>query len=244
MKALTALPIALALMGSAAFGAEPAHNWSGPYIGASAGYAWGNVSATDDLNDWCTAGDTACIAKYVGPFDFDASGVSGALRGGYLMQFQGLVLGPEIEAGYLDLTGDKVISSSVGSPKYQTLNVDGGWYAMLGGRAGIAFGRTFVYGRGGWIYWDTDLTQTTTNPGYKTNGTGAVNGWAYGGGLEHYLGNGWSLRADYVHMDFGANSGDQTSVSDAPIGHVYENHFDLDADAVSVGATYSFGGSE
>ena len=42
--------------------------WSGFYIGAHAGYAWGEASTSDDIKDWCSPGDTACINKYVGPF--------------------------------------------------------------------------------------------------------------------------------------------------------------------------------
>ena len=213
--------------------------WAGPYIGLHAGYGWGRASTHDDMNDWCSPADVACIKKYVGPFDFDVKGAFGGITAGYNFQYGMLVFGPEVEAGYMNVVGNRKTDSS-NPAKYQTLEVDGGWYALLGGRIGLGFDHTLIYGKGGWVYWDTDITQTTTNPGYKTNGTGAIDGWAYGGGIEHMLGEGWSLKVEYLHMDFGGNSGDQTSVSDPPIGHVYENHTDLTVDTVKVGINRRF----
>jgi outer membrane immunogenic protein len=217
------------------------YNWSGIYLGAHGGYAWGDASTTDDIKDWCTPGDTACIAKFVGPFAFDLEGGFGGGTIGLNWQYQALVFGLEADLGYLDLTGSRKTDSS-NPTKFQTLNVDGGLYAILGGRVGFTFGRTLLYGKGGWLYYDTDVTQTTTNPGYKTNGSGALDGVAYGGGIEHALGGGWSLKAEYLHFDFNTADGDQTSVSDPPIGHVYENSTDLDADSVKIGINYMFGG--
>lgn len=208
--------------------------WSGLYVGAHGGYAWGDATTRDDPADWGTD------PKFIGPFPFDLEGgfVGGTI--GYNFQAAHLVFGPEIDLGYMDLTGSRRTDSS-NPAAFQTLNVDGGFYALLGGRAGLVFGQTLIYGKGGWLYYDTDVTQTTTNPGYVTNGSGSLNGRAYGGGIEHALGGGWSLKAEYLHLDFDTANGDQTSVSDPPIGHVYENTTDLDGDTVKVGFNYKFG---
>jgi outer membrane immunogenic protein len=241
MRVLTALSLLLLLSG------VPAHaqgyNWSGLYTGVHGGYAWGDASTTDDITDWCTPGDTACIAKFVGPFDFDLEGGFGGGTIGYNIQSGAFVFGPEIDLGYLDLSGSRKTDSS-NPTKFQTLDVDGGFYALLGGRAGLAWGGTYLYGKGGWLYWDADVTQTTTNPGYQTNGSGSLNGWAYGGGVEHAIGQGWSLKAEYLHMQFDDADGDQTSISDAPIGHVYENSTELDGDSVKFGLNYKWGRDE
>jgi hypothetical protein len=55
---------------------------------------------------------------------------------------------------------------------------------------------------------------------------------------------GWSLKAEYLHFDFGSEQGDQTSISDPPIGHVYENWTVLDADTFKVGINYHFSSPE
>lgn len=230
----------LALCGTAQAQVRNPYTWTGFYLGADAGYAWGNASTHDDIKDWCSPGDTACIAKFVGPFNFNPQGAFGGGLAGYLFQYQNFVVGPEAEFGYLNLQGNRRTDSS-NPTKFQELNVDGGMYAVLGGRIGYAFGRTLVYGKAGWAWYDTDATQTTTNPGYVTHGTGAFDGWAYGGGLEQAIGNGWSIRAEYLHFDLGTKMGDQTSVSDPPIGHVYANWTSINADSVKLGITYRFG---
>lgn len=141
---------------------------------------------------------------------------------GYNHQIGVLVIGLEADFGYMGTTGSRKTDSS-NPTKYQTLELDGGFYALLGGRVGISAGRTLFYGKGGWAYWDTDMTQTTTNPGYQTNGSGSLTGYAFGGGIEHAFADGWSVKAEYLRFQFNDAKGDQTSVSDDPIGHVYEN---------------------
>lgn len=39
--------------------------------------------------------------------------------------------------------------------------------------AAFACERTLVYGKVGWLWYDSDATQTTTNPGSVTRGTGS-----------------------------------------------------------------------
>lgn len=210
------------------------YNWTGLYAGAHAGYGNGNATTRDDPADWGTD------PKYIGPFKFGVDGVFGGGTLGYNHQFGSLVLGLEADLGYLNVGGDRKTDSS-NPTKYQTLELDGGLYALLAGRVGFTFGNTLVYGKGGWIYWDADMTQTTTNPGYKTNGSGALDGYAFGGGVEHALSGGWSVKAEYLRLQFEDAKGDQTSVSDAPIGHVYENTTKIDPiDTFKVGINRRF----
>jgi outer membrane immunogenic protein len=49
-----------------------------------------------------------------------------------------------------------------------------------------------------------------------------------------------SLKLEYLHFDFGRQGGDQTSVSDPPIGFVYKNTADLTADSVKPGVNFKF----
>ena len=236
MKAVLSTLAALAFMAVPAL-ADPTYNWSGFYLGAQAGYAWGNATSHDDPKDWGTD------PKFIGPFDFNLSGAVGGAHAGYNFVVGPLIIGPEVDFGYMDLAGSRKTDSS-NPTKYQTLNVDGGMYALAGGRVGFAWDRTLFYGKGGWVWYDTDVTQTTTNPGYKTNGSGALNGWAYGGGIEQALGHGWSVKTEWLHFNFDTANGDQTSVSDPPIGYVYKNWTESGADTVQVGFSYKLGGDD
>jgi outer membrane immunogenic protein len=214
------------------------HNWSGLYLGAHGGYARGGATTTDDPADWGND------PKYIGPFDFDLEGGFGGGTIGANWQRGRLVLGVEADLGHMDLSGATTSESS--NPLYhQDHTVDGGFYAVLAGRLGLAFGHTLLYGKAGWAYYDGDAAQTTTKPGFVTNSTGAFDGWAYGGGIEHAIGRGWSLKAEYLRLDLDGGEGDQTSLTDDQIGHVYEFKTDLDAvDTIKVGIVYNFWASE
>ena len=65
--------------------------WTVLYVGAHAGYGWGKATTNDTLADWCSPGDTACIAKFVGPFSYDLKGAFGGITAGYNAQI-GLVV--------------------------------------------------------------------------------------------------------------------------------------------------------
>jgi len=203
-------------------------SWSGAYFGVNLGYAWGGV----DVRDTTGGVDP-------GPFSYDINGFSGGAALGYNMQFDALVAGVEIEGGYMDLSGSGRIPSST-PPNFQLIDLKGGLYGIISGRLGIALDRTLIYGKGGWVYYDGDAGQTTTKPGYITHRTGAFSGSVYGGGIEHILGDRWSLKLEYLHFNFGTETGDQTSVGDPPIGFVYVNKHDVTADTVKLGVNYRF----
>jgi outer membrane immunogenic protein len=61
-----------------------------------------------------------------------------------------------------------------------------------------------------------------------------------GAGIEHMIAPNVSLKLEYLHFDFGRQGGDQTSVSDPPIGFVYKNTADLTADSVKPGVNFKF----
>jgi len=232
MKALTLVISAAALAMTTPAKADP--SWTGPYIGAHVGGAWGNASTTDDAADWGND------KKFIGPFDYNPSGAFGGATAGYNLQIDRVVVGVEGDLGYLGLSGSMDTPSSQ-SGNHQTLNVDGGLYGVAAARAGILVTpATLLYGKGGFAFFDGEATQTTTAKGYETHGTSTFTGWAVGGGIEHRLTDNLSVRVEYLHLEFGTEDGDQTSLTDAPVGHVYESHTSLKADSVRVGLNYQF----
>lgn len=218
---------AVALAGAAA-AAPP--DWSGLYAGIHGGGVWGGVSVTD------TNGGVD-----PGPFTYSASGLFGGATAGANMQFGGLVAGVEGDIGYMGLQGHSTIGSAHSDPYYQNLDLKGGAYGDLTGRAGVAFGQLLVYGKGGLAFYSGQATQATTFPGYVTTPTGLFTGWTAGVGVESHLSPSMSVKLEYLHFDFGSQSGAQTSTYDPPVGYVYENSTKLNADSVKIGLNWEFG---
>lgn len=206
--------------------AEQPLKWSGPYAGVHLGYARGDVSVLDDVKDGVTPG----------PFGYHANGGFGGLTLGYNWQAGSLVYGLESDLGYMNLTGHGIIPSS-NPAAHQDITLDGGWYGDLTGRLGFAVDRTLFYAKGGGAFYTGQAKQATTNPGYVPTGTGTFTGWTYGGGIEHFITPTLSLRAEYLHFDFGKQGGYQTNVGDlsSPIGYRFHNWTSLDADTFKVG---------
>jgi outer membrane immunogenic protein len=149
------------------------------------------------------------------------------------------VIGIEGDLGYMGQPASGVIASS--NPIYhQDAQVNGGLYGDIKGRTGIVVERTLFYGKGGFAFLNGRGSQVTTKPGYQPSDTGTFTGWVYGGGIEHSLGQGWSLKVEYLHFDFGTRDALQTSITDPPIGFQYRNSFDLTTDTVKLGLNYRF----
>ena len=222
------IPLLLATSSGVALadGGDHAMMWSGPYVGAHLGYAWGDASVTD-----ISGGVTP------GPFDYSPDGVFGGATAGYNFQAGRILFGVEGDAGYKDLTGAGLAPSS--NPAFhQDLTLDGGFYALIAGRLGFAWDDNLIYAKAGWSYFDGSAGQKTTKPGYVTHETGAFSGAVYGGGIEHFVSPTMSLKLEYLHFDFGSEGGDQTSIGDPPIGFVYTNSTDLTSDSVKLGVAF------
>lgn len=216
-------------------------SWTGLYVGAHGGYGWGGASTTDNPADWGCGTNTACIAKFVGPFNYDMKGAFGGGTMGFNQQLGIVVVGLEFDAGWFGIEGKRTSASST-EPYHQNHTVDGGLYALPAARLGIAMGKAMFYGKGGYIWIDGEQQQTTTKPGFFTTTSGRMEGWAYGGGLEYALGAGWSVKAEYLRIELKDLDAAQTEIVTAPaVGHVFENHTKLDAiNTVKLGLNYKF----
>lgn len=154
--------------------AAPAYNWSGFYIGANAGGAWGT-------SGWDSAGS------------FNLSGGVAGGTAGANWQVGHAVVGVEGDADWSALKGS---TTSAGCPAGCSTNND--WLATVRGRAGYAFDRVMPYVTGGLAVGDI---KASTPGAVGANETNA--GWTVGGGLELALTNNWSAKAEYLHVDLG-----------------------------------------
>jgi outer membrane immunogenic protein len=177
------------------------YDWTGAYIAAFAGGAWGDVDV-DDVN-----GYNGAVA---GDFDYDADGFFGGVLAGYNWQNNRLVFGIEGALGYLGLDDSAQFPPYVGVrlPGDSRSSIDTDFFASLTGHAGIAAGNLLFYVKGGVAGLDTDVSFIDTDPTGTTlvSGTSASDfmvGWTAGGGLRFGLANGWIVGGEYMYADLG-----------------------------------------
>lgn len=208
----------------------PFYNWSGFYAGLHAGYVAADASVTD------TNGGVPA-----GPFGYKPDGAMAGVQAGYNYRIgSGLLIGAEGDLGYIGLSGGGVIPSS--NPAFhQDLALSSGFYGDITARVGyIITPSLLLYGKGGYAYFDTNASQTTTKPGYVTTSAGSRNGWVAGAGAEWMFLANVSLKVEYLHYDFGSADSSQLSVGDPPIGFRYLNSTSLTLDTVKAGLNYHF----
>jgi outer membrane immunogenic protein len=165
-------------------------SWTGFYIGADAGYAWGKDTTTEYL----TANNT-----FTG-FDptYRVSSAVGGLYAGYNYQIGLAVLGVESDIEAANLTGGFLDTTVGGSG---TTQLD--WQGSLRGRAGFTTGRTMFYGTGGLAFAQIDHTYTNLISGVAETNSGLRIGWTAGGGIEFALMPNVLARVEYRYTDYG-----------------------------------------
>jgi len=182
--------------------------FQGFYIGAHAGYAVGDIFAEND--------------------DAVTSGVRGGLAGvqiGYNLRYGQALLGIEGDFSWVDADTFDGAGGDTARASLEHL-------ASVRGRAGIVFENLLLYLTAGIAWGEADF-HFTNNLGnlvrFNLNETGIV----FGGGAELALGSSWTVRAEFLRYDFGADR--HGGIFDDPFAR-----FDS-VDVVRVGLNYTFG---
>jgi len=205
--------------------------WSGFYIGANIGAAWGRSSATDDP---AASSELWIGSGTVGSVDANNTGIIGGLQLGYNWQFASLVVGLEGDISFssLDHTVPVTTAPAVGDTYRSRLSTLG----TIRGRVGWAFDRLLVYGTGGVAF--ASLKDEYFDPAipFTVSPSSGITGWTAGGGIEYALADHWTVRGEYLHVGFPDRSaGVLPFVSTA-----YIFTFKDSLDIVRVGINYKF----
>jgi len=166
----------------------PVFSWTGFYIGADGGYAWGNSSGT-------LANDTGTLGA---PYSFNVIGpLAGGFAGGNY-QMGPVVLGAEADWQWSNLTGN----SGLGGPYTVSSKVQD--YGSVRGRLGFAVDHWLFFGTGGWAFgsWSTSYGLTGAAL-FFTNSASSTNGWTVGGGVEYAFTNNLIGRVEYRYTNLG-----------------------------------------
>jgi outer membrane immunogenic protein len=212
--------------------AVAAFSWTGCYIGAHAGYGWGQKK-------WSFP-ETG--------FEFTSHDVDGPLVGGQIgcnLQQGQWVFGIEGQASWADIDG----SSSIAFGTIGDFPLDASFHSKtdivgtIAGRLGLAFGatgQTMVYAKGGLAFaHDKHSMVGTFGPiSIEVPSEKYMRwGWMVGGGLEHAFNNNWSIKGEYNYMHLGSEN-----VSFCTVAACGDFRIKQHLHVVKFGINYRFGG--
>lgn len=244
-KILSAVTAAIALAASSALAAdipvyEPAPaapvaapvvtTWTGFYAGLHAGYGWGDRHFDYDEDSFLS---DCCDISAEG-FDYDPNGLVAGGQIGFNYQWNYVVLGIEGDASWSHMDDELHIEDYFRSDLDVDVSID--WLASIRGRLGLAFDRFMAYGTGGvaWAGVETDVD----HGGNSSSDGQTHHGWVAGLGVEAMVTDMVTVRAEYLHYEFGEEDYDYTD----ELGSASYGQADLDADVVRVGVNVLFNG--
>jgi len=220
---------------------KPVFSWTGCYVGVHAGAGAIHNGGTGGISEVVQADGASALASG------ERSG-NGGLAGGQLgcnYQDGNWVFGAEGE-GYW--SGMKATNTSLDSAGFGDTNTAKNKYDFsIAARAGIAFDRTFVYGKAGWVWGQFDFLSTnnccslgdlTTHAASDT-----LNGLLLGVGIEHALTNNWTVKLEYNYLKYGSKELSVTECNSNSNPRCFADgtqSFNADKQIFKIGANYLF----
>jgi len=208
------------------------YNWTGLYIGGNLGGGWADHTTS------ATLGTASLFSANTKP-----SGFLGGGQIGYNWQWNQVVFGLEADIQGSDQKGTATPAFALaGVPVTTNISEKLDWFGTVRGRLGYAWDRHLVYFTGGWAYGHETATVTVTAAGVSATASGSAdlnNGWTIGGGYEWAFADHWSVRAEYLYIDFGSDSAGSASTA-TPLGVLTVKTNDLTDNVVRGALNYKF----
>lgn len=252
MRHLLAATALLGLLAAPAGAQDKAPIWTGLYVGAHAGYGWGEWDGEPIYDP-----GTGPFPIFEDQAAIDSEGWLGGGQIGFNKQFGALVVGVEVDGSWTDLDGDKT---------FVTIGDDYGWdvstrleaFGTARLRLGYAAGPFLFYGTGGVAYGRTEADETVTGglvganfpvptvTVKKANAEQDHIGWAAGAGVEWALTPSWSVKGEWMHVDLGEAEyrfvGTAYPGTPGAAPHTTDSYnADLTFDVIRLGVNYKFG---
>jgi outer membrane immunogenic protein len=216
--------------------AVPVFTWTGFYIGAQAGYAWGDDEDQFPANA-VVVGPGGGFVPFEGGFGGDNDSFLAGVHAGYNYQIGSLVVG--VEGDIEGLFGDDddnafsgvVFNGTTGQPATYAFNSNTlDWQGSIRARVGFAFDRAMIYATGGFAF--GGISGGVASPGLFNDGDDTITGWTLGAGVEYAFTNNLTTRVEYRYTSFEGN--------DSVFDGVTFGGDELDFHAVRVGLSYKF----
>jgi outer membrane immunogenic protein len=230
------------------------YNWTGFYIGGNVGYGWSHR----DFSNTITGTSPTLHNSATNSGTDDGKGWLGGGHVGFNYQFlNNWVAGIEadIDAANISSSTSACFTALVGISICGTRDTDVKDFGTVRGRLGYAINNVLVYGTGGWAWGHGTNTTQITCIGLGCPGVSTVpatspaparvdvnpSGWAAGAGVEWAFVPNWTIRAEYLHLQFDGVTEDR-SKSGALQGLFITTHVssNLGIDLARVGLSYQF----
>ena len=206
----------LAGIAAAAFSGAPAlagpppasYSWTGCYIGASAGGAWGNAAIDNNFAVGFPANHVRA----------DPNGfVGGGQMGCDYQNSSNWLIGLQGEFNWSNAHGHQTVFPPFPYVS-ETLDASVDWYASVTARLGYVSGPWLFYGKGG-VAWVRDPLKDVgllASSSFEFSGNITRVGWTIGGGLEYAIAPNWSASFEYGYYGFGTKSVTLSGSTTAP----------------------------
>ncbi len=244
--------VSLVLLGALGTATAAPQNWTGFYVGATAGYAWGTANkSTSFQNDWLTDGttDNVFLAPYANN-NLTPTGFVGGAQAGYNYEIKRWVLGAAADYDYFGLSADSssgLIENTVSTNTYTlTSAFNTNWLVTLRPRLGYSVGSFLPYITGGLAIANQKYSQNIRqwNVAYNENGSLSTTscGWTIGAGTEYAWHEHWRATLEYLYVDLPSVSvTSQGALLDGTVVNYNSSHtVQLDANIIRAGLVYSF----
>jgi opacity protein-like surface antigen len=211
--------------------------WTGFYLGGHAGFARGSFKATEV--------DPVFAVLIDEELDHEPSGGVFGVQAGYNWQRARWVFGIEGDVAATNVEGDLQYDFDVTTVGVDTFTssetTELKYLATLRARIGVDIGPAMLYATGGLALGKVDsfFSTTVVGAGLLPDGTASGDdsvthvGYAVGGGVEAWLRQDVSIKAEYLYADLGEEV-------HQPVASVPGEPFDLDMHLVRFGLNYHF----
>jgi outer membrane immunogenic protein len=159
------------------------YNWTGFYLGANAGYGWGNSDGLDLRGGF--------IGGQVG-YNWQGAGSP-------------WVLGVEVDSAWADFGRSDTFATTAG---LVSVSSNANYIGTARARVGYAFDRTLVYVTGG-VGWINNEESINATAGPFTIGVSDSRmhiGGVVGAGVEHAIAPNWSVKAEYLYSSYNSQT--------------------------------------
>ena len=239
------------------------YNWSGFYVGGNAGFAWGHSDATTTTDcpatnppGYICSQNTASSANVsvvdaAGSGTLHPNGFTGGGQAGYNLQSGNFVYGVEVDFGALNLgasrsgSGEWFVAGPANFTTGSSISTD--WLFTARARLGWAMSNVLIYATGGLAVTDLhvhNFYQDDLALGGRENSsnTDTKTGWTVGGGLEMALDSHWSVKGEYLFVDFNgvSTTGNVTNPVLATFANPLSVSEDLSVNIARAGINYRF----